>query len=244
MAIIRSVVMGRARKSIGQVTMTTIGGVCMSRQKVGENKSNTTKQARWRSRFRDAMTTGAWLVPLAKDAYKRRGLKSAWNELQKHLFWCASGFNWNFENASAGDIAYQAMQAQGDYQMSFGDIRVANAQYLHVGDHNLLLLTINENIYNLLGIEEGDEVDVNADYFLTSLYYHSDHYSSPITYHGHPTSVGIYDMDFQTIVALEMPLVSGESTAEVYLKSCWPVIRLNGRRLNMRAWTYFRELGM
>lgn len=241
MAIIRSVVMGRARKSVGQVTLTTIGGVCVGRQRIGENKSNTPAQRTWRQSFAMAMQSASWLVPLASDAYKRKGLKSAWSQLCRYLMAVAEAADYEFARP-AGQIAFRISEGYGNFPMSVGKLRVSNAQYLNVAEHNLLLLTFNYNIYEALGISSGDSVNINADWYMSELYYHNDRYDSPITYHGHPTTVGVYDNDFNFVVALEMPLLSATSTADHYLKGMWPVIRINGQRINLRSSEYFSSL--
>ena len=127
MAIVRSVVMGRARKSIGQVTMTTIGGVCVGRQKVGENKSNTNAQRQWRYNFSNAMKTAAWLVPLANDAYSRKGLKTSWAKMCKYLMACAREADYEFTRP-AGQIAFRMQEAIGDFPMSEGSLKANNVQ--------------------------------------------------------------------------------------------------------------------
>lgn len=244
MAIINSVVIGRGRKSIGQTTMTTISGICIGRQRILTNRSNTPAQARWRERFRAAMTSSTWLVPLANAAYDKKKLQTPWSRLVTNLMWAAQDFSYDFSAADAGNIAYTSMQAQGDFPMVDGDVKVSNAQYLHVSDKDLLLLTINSNVYGTLGISEGDSVKVDVSWFMKANYQQRDGYDSPITSGGHPMAVGIYDYDNYFVVALQMPLVAGQSTAAVYLKSTWPVLRLNGKRIGLRAWTYFREIGM
>ena len=113
---------------------------------------------------------------------------------------------------------------------------------MNIGDHNLLLLTFNKNVYTEFNLRSEDKLSINVDWFMTEHYYHSDRYDSPITYHGHPTDVGVYDNDYNFIVVLEMPLLVAQSTAANYLKGMWPVIRLQGKRIGLRAWDYFDSL--
>lgn len=233
--------MGRARKSIGQVTLTTIGGVCVGRQKVGENKSNTNAQRQWRYDFASAMKSAAWLVPLANDAYARKGLKTAWSRMCKYLMAAALDADYEFARP-AGEIAYRIQGSYGDFPMSEGSLKANNVQYLNVTTHNLLVLTFNKNVYTEFNLRSEDRLNINVDWFINEHYYHNDRYDSPITYHGHPTEVGVYDNDFNFVVALEMPLLSAESTAQNYLKGMWPVLRLNGKRIGLRAWDYFDSL--
>lgn len=55
MAIIRSLVIGKGRKSLGEVTLKTVNGVTIASQKIVSNKSNTYSQQFQRSFFRNAV---------------------------------------------------------------------------------------------------------------------------------------------------------------------------------------------
>lgn len=242
MAIIHSVVIGRGRKSLGQVTLKTMGGVCIGSQRILRNSSNTERQQLIRRRWRDTMSTAGWMAPLAAAAYSRKGADTAWSRLLHWVLYSRRDFQYDYSAARAGAVGFETLTAYGDFPLSDGKVKISTAQYLLVTNTPLMLFTIQKNLQTLLNIEEGDSVEVDVQWFMSAARTDHDIYSVVPTSGGHPMAVGIYDYETYFVVALQMPAIETTSTEENHLKSAWPVLRLNGQRFGMRALTYFAPL--
>lgn len=91
MAILNSITIGKGRKSLGNVTLQTLGGVVVAKQKIMRNKSNTMKQAKQRGEFKRIMNVLRKFAPLARAAYSRVKTQSAFSRFAKMLYEPASG---------------------------------------------------------------------------------------------------------------------------------------------------------
>ncbi|KAA6334771.1 hypothetical protein EZS27_016937 [termite gut metagenome] len=77
MAIINSVVTGKAKKSTGNVTFATVDGRTVMKQKIANNTSNTKAQQRERNSFSVMAHAGSELREIIKYGYARIGCSAA-----------------------------------------------------------------------------------------------------------------------------------------------------------------------
>lgn len=69
MAILNSITIGKGRKSLGNVTLQTLGGVTIAKQKIMRNASNTILQAEQRATFKAVLNSLRSFAPVARLAY-------------------------------------------------------------------------------------------------------------------------------------------------------------------------------
>lgn len=86
MAILNSITIGKGKKSLGNVTLQTLGGVTIAKQKIMTNKSNTMQQSRQRREFKRIMAELRKFAPLAKIAKSRVKTSSAFSRLLKPMY--------------------------------------------------------------------------------------------------------------------------------------------------------------
>lgn len=86
MAILNSITIGKGRKSLGNVTLQTLGGVTIAKQKIMRNASNTILQAEQRATFKSVLNSLRSFAPVARLAYSRRGTASAFSRFVKTFY--------------------------------------------------------------------------------------------------------------------------------------------------------------
>lgn len=86
MAILNSITIGKGRKSLGNVTLQTLGGVVVAKQKIMHNKSKSVKQQTQRKHFKAVMNQLRKFAPLARAAYARVKTQSAYARWAKSFY--------------------------------------------------------------------------------------------------------------------------------------------------------------
>lgn len=87
MAFIRSIFIGRGRKSAGNVTLRNLRGVTIASERIVKNSSNTTRQAKQRADFGVfAKEYATDVAILGRLTQKPAGTRSAYNRLFKAIY--------------------------------------------------------------------------------------------------------------------------------------------------------------
>lgn len=87
MAIIRSIFIGRGRKSAGNVTLRHLRGTTIASERIVSNSSNTTLQSRQRKNFRAfSQSFAPDMALLGRLTQKPEGTRSAYNRLFKAVY--------------------------------------------------------------------------------------------------------------------------------------------------------------
>lgn len=86
MAILNSITIGKGRKSLGNVTLQTLGGVVVAKQKIMRNTSKSQKQQAQRKHFKQVMNQLRKFAPLARAAYSRVKTQSAYARWAKSFY--------------------------------------------------------------------------------------------------------------------------------------------------------------
>lgn len=111
MAIVRSIAVGKARKSAGDATFATIRGRVIMKQRIFENRSKTPAQVTQRNDFKIASAVSRGLLDLARLSEKTK-YGSSFNRFMKGQFteiMAANETKLGALNAVPGVAAYQYM---------------------------------------------------------------------------------------------------------------------------------------
>lgn len=159
MAILNSITIGKGKKSLGNVTLQTLGGVTVAKQKIMHNKSNTMKQAKQRGEFKRIMSVLRKFAPLARAAYSRVKTQSAFSRFAKVLYVPASNLTpASLPDVTPLDLFVAIVQAGGDAAMVEGS-KVFSA--VQVGG-NFVDFTLSTQFPGQVQKSVGDSVPVDV----------------------------------------------------------------------------------
>lgn len=227
MAILNSITIGKGRKSLGNVTLQTLGGVTVAKQKITKNTSNTSKQKRQRSEFSRIMNVLRKFAPLARAAYSRVKTQSAFSRFAKMLYVPAS------EQARA-DLPtadpmtlVQAIVTGGDDAIMVDGSKVFSAV---TKQQNYTMFSLATELPGAKPFDVGDVVPVdvvacvNAKGKLTT-----SHFNIEVT----EGTIDTSDLPVLNLTGGVLTLVLDPFAATGY-----PVISINNERIGLHAQTY------
>lgn len=235
MAILNSITVGKGRKSLGNVTLQTLGGVVVAKQKIVRNTSKSAKQQAQRSEFKRIMNVLRKFASLARVAYSRVKTKSAFSLFVQPLYAAADLVGSALlTTATPASLAKAYLAAGKDMLISMGNKVFSSVVTGHVPDEPTMTWVefgLAGSVPGAVPFSVGDDVIVE--------YYNCDNAKGEVEY-----------SKFTSQVASERPsdnlvgkvwIVNGLLYVRVGSISDddFPIVIINNERIGLHASTYY-----
>lgn len=242
MAVVNSVVVGKGRASVGQVTLYHRGWKTIMRQRVRTNSSNSARQAAQRAVFKRVADLQVPLRTLAQSAYRSILTESYWSRLQRYTFKGIAAMGEQAGAARFGALADAALGSGGNFPMSDGRCKFASITPIRDNDKPFLQCISYSRFPKGVMPLEGERVEVEVELYQSAVSSPTISLSVPLTKGAIVPVAGVYHFQNWWGVMIELPAMEVELTRENILKYQWPVIRVQGERIGYDARTYFGAL--
>ena len=164
MAILNSITIGKGRKSLGNVTLQTLGGVVVAKQKIMRNTSKTQKQQAQRKHFKEVMNQLRKFAGVARAAYPRVKTQSAYARWAKSFYPTAAGLS----RAELGistpvSLTLARIDAGDDFMISEGKKVFSGAAVAEAGTENeQIVFELTAGLPGAVPFSVGDTIPVEV----------------------------------------------------------------------------------